>query len=165
MYPKQFSLVIGVVSSLVASHSCAEMAIPNNPEKDRPGSVLIAEGSHSAIESARQTVIGDKAAFAALWAEHSAHQNPVPVPPAVDFTMDSVVAVFAGNQPTGGHALALTSLEKTASGWALKLSLVAPGPDCMTTQAITQPWMMVRIPGHDLPVNIHITPVQRDCGQ
>jgi hypothetical protein len=165
MHSSRFSLLTGVAVVALCGQPKAVMALPGDPKAPIPDSALMAEGTRSAIETPRQTIIKDQAAFAALWAEHSTHENPAPRIPSVDFAADMVVAVFAGHQPTGGHALALTGLDKTPGGWELKLSLISPGPDCITTQVMTQPWVMVRVPGHDLPVNIHITPTERSCGQ
>lgn len=165
MHSIRFSLLTGATLMALCGQPNSALAMPDDTRASITDSTLIAEGTRSAIEAPRQTIIKDKAAFAALWAEHSAHENPAPTMPRVNFAADTLVAVFAGNQPTGGHAIALAGLDKTHGGWELRLSLISPGPDCMTTQAMTQPWMMIRIPGHDQPVNIHITPIERPCGQ
>lgn len=165
MHSIRFSLLTGATLVALCGQPNSALAMPDDTKAPITDSTLIAEGTRSAIEAPLQTIIKDKAAFAALWAEHSAHENPAPTMPRVNFAADTLVAVFAGNQPTGGHAIALAGLDKTHGGWELRLSLISPGPDCMTTQAMTQPWMMIRIPGHDQPVNIHITPIERPCGQ
>ena len=165
MHSIRFSLLTGATLVALCGQPNSAPAMPDDTRASITDSTLIAEGTRSAIEAPRETIIKDKAAFAALWAEHSAHENPAPTMPRVNFAADTLVAVFAGNQPTGGHAIALAGLDKTHGGWELRLSLISPGPDCMTTQAMTQPWMMIRVPGHDQPVNIHITPTERPCGQ
>ena len=165
MHSIRFSLLTGATLVALCGQPNSALAIPDDTKAPITDSTLIAEGIRSAIEAPRQTFIKDKAAFAALWAEHSAHENPAPTMPRVNFAADTLVAVFAGNQPTGGHAIALAGLDKTHGGWELRLSLISPGPDCMTTQAMTQPWMMIRVPGHDQPVNIRLTPTERPCGQ
>ena len=165
MHSIRFSLLTSATLVALCGQPNSALAIPADTKAPITDSTLIAEGTRSAIETPRQTIIKDKAAFAALWAEHSAHENPAPTMPPVNFAADTLVAVFAGNQPTGGHTLALAGLDKTPGGWELRLSLISPGPDCMTTQVMTQPWMMIRVPGHDQPVNIHITPTERPCGQ
>lgn len=165
MHSIRFSLLTGATLMALCGQPNSALAMPDDTKAPITDSTLIAEGTRSAIEAPRQMIIKDKAAFAALWAEHSAHENPAPTMPRVNFAADTLVAVFAGNQPTGGHAIALAGLDKIHGGWELRLSLISPGPDCMTTQAMTQPWMMIRVPGHDQPVNIHITPTERPCGQ
>jgi hypothetical protein len=165
VHPTRCSPLVAFLLAALCSQTNLAVVPPGDPKAPTPVSALIAEGTRSAIETPRQTIIRDQAAFDALWAEHSTHENPAPKIPSVNFAADSVVAVFAGHQPSGGHALALTDLNKTSGGWELRLSLISPGPDCMTTQVMTQPWVMVRVPGHELPVNIQITPTKRSCGQ
>lgn len=165
MHSIRILLLTGAALTAYYGQPNSALAIPADTKAQITDSAVIAEGTRSAIETPRQTIIKDKAAFAALWAEHSAHENPAPTMPPVNFAADTLVAVFAGNEPTGGHILALAGLDKIHGGWELRLSLISPGPDCMNTQAMTQPWMMIRIPGHDQSVNIHITPTERTCGQ
>jgi hypothetical protein len=124
---------------------------------------ILAEGAFSAIDQPQQTVLHDAAAYAALWASHAAHEEPPAKAPAVDFAKDTVAAVFAGTQPTGGISLAVSSLRQEKDGWHLRLELRKPGPDCMVTQALTQPWMLVRIPGSGQAVNMDIRVTEESC--
>lgn len=56
------------------------------------------EGQRSGIREARVAGVTDQAAWEKLWREHDA-QTPVP---AVDFSKESVVAVFLGERASGG---------------------------------------------------------------
>lgn len=163
MNHKRIRPLIGAVLMSVIGNSLPGMAAYESSTKGEPNLALIAAGSRSAIETPRNRIVKDKADFAMLWLEHTAHETPPPVPPDVDFSESTVAAVFAGNQSTGGYSLTLTGLDKTPGGWEVRLSLVTPGPDCMTTQVITQPWAMVRVPGHDQPINIQISPTRSSC--
>lgn len=164
MNQKRIRPLVGAILMSILTNPAAGMAAYDPPSKVEPNPAMIAAGSRSAIDTPRNRIVKDKADFAMLWLEHTAHENPAPVPPDVDFSESTVAAVFAGNQPTGGYSLTLTGLDKTPGGWVVRLSLVTPGPDCMTTQVITQPWAMVRVPGHDQPINIQVSPTQSSCG-
>ena len=153
------------LSLFIIAHSRAQ-----TPDEQKTGGSsmshyeLLAEGAYSAIEEPRQAVLRESGALGTLWAAHSAHLSPAPAPPVVDFASHTVVAVFAGNQPTGGHALAVSGLEKAPGGWVLRVALVKPAPDCMVTQVITQPWLLVSLPGRDLAVTVKIAESARPCG-
>lgn len=56
------------------------------------------EGQRSGIAEARFVGVTDQAAWEKLWREHDA-RSPVP---AVDFTKESVAAVFLGERASGG---------------------------------------------------------------
>ena len=124
---------------------------------------IIAQGTQSAIDAPRQEFVRDAKAFQALWAAHTQGASPAPARPAVDLSSSTVVAIFEGNQPTGGYSLAVSSLDKTASGWELKLSLDQPGPNCVVSQELTQPWIMVLIPSQEQPINVTLDEIPRPC--
>jgi hypothetical protein len=125
----------------------------------------LASGSFSAIDQPQQTVLHDAAAYAALWTLHAAHEDPPAVAPVVDFAKDTVAAVFAGSQPNGGVTLTATDLKREGAGWRLRLELRKPGPDCIVTQVMTQPWALVRIPGSSQTVSVDIRETERSCRQ
>jgi hypothetical protein len=124
---------------------------------------VIAQGTHSGIESRRQIVIEDAGAFRTLWAEHAAGTMPAPPVPEVDFSRDRVVAVFAGSQPTGGYALQPSPPEAAHGRPKIRFTLKRPGPNCMATQAMTQPFAMVRIPKSKSKVEIQVAETTVDC--
>ena len=124
----------------------------------------LASGSFSAIDQPQQTVLHDAAAYAALWAVHAAHEDPPAAAPVVDFGKDTVAAVFAGSQPNGGVTLTAIDLKREGADWRLRLELHKPGPDCIVTQVMTQPWTLVRIPGSGQTVRITVQETVTPCG-
>lgn len=61
--------------------------------------------------------------------------------PEVDFSKEAVVAVFAGEKPTGGFGISIEgSLAKA------RISLESPPEDAMVTQAITSPYAVFAVP-------------------
>jgi len=59
------------------------------------------KGHSSAIKQARETVILNSQQWQAFWKEHTA-ENPAPLP-AVDFSKEAVIAIFAGQRFRGGY--------------------------------------------------------------
>ncbi|HEV3485198.1 MAG TPA: protease complex subunit PrcB family protein [Vicinamibacterales bacterium] len=98
----------------------------------------------SQIDSARTVVVRTAADWAELWKEHTGTANP----PAVDFTRTMVVAVFAGMRPSGGYAVEITQIEKTDAAIVVTYRERKPGPDDITTQALTFPFHIVRTDAH-----------------
>ncbi len=66
---------------------------------------LTAEGG-SGVKLAKQVVVRDAAALAALWAEHSSYTTPAPAIPKVDFNTHMVLGSFAGTR-AGCHAIGI----------------------------------------------------------
>jgi hypothetical protein len=95
----------------------------------------------SNIRGARRLVIRDPATWAQFWSELGAG-----VRPNVNFSRDLVIAVASGERSTGGHDIYVQ--EVTRSGGDLRITVLetSPGPDCMTTMALTQPVDVVMVP-------------------
>lgn len=101
----------------------------------------VGKWTHTGVAEARRLVIRDANAWAEFWSELGVGDRP-----AVDFTRDLVVAVAAGQRPTGGHEIAVDQV--TQNGPVLTISVLEtrPGPNCMTTAALTQPVDVVVVP-------------------
>ena len=118
----------------------------------------IARGSDSGYQSASQMVIDNSERWIDLWQQHTSNAEPPPPIPQVDFTRYSVVAVFAGEQPTGGYSVEILSAE--TSGSQLKdRSLIAITVQYrqreagdFVTEALTYPYHIIRIPKIDSKV-------------
>jgi hypothetical protein len=95
----------------------------------------------SGIKGARRLVIRDPATWSQFWSELGAG-----VRPEVDFSRDLVIAVAAGERPTGGHDLEVRRVSKSGSELRITVVETSPGPGCMTTTALTQPVDVVLVP-------------------
>jgi hypothetical protein len=83
--------------------------------------------------------------------------------PKVDFTTRAVVAVFAGEEKTGGHSIVVSKIEDSGTTRTVAISRTAPGEGCMTTQALTSPYQIVEIPYADLQFTHTETLVTTAC--
>lgn len=101
-------------------------------------------GTHSAIQQAGYRVIEDNQRFAALWAELYRTRRPEPPMPDIDFEREIVVAVFQGQQPTGGYAVEVEAVQRIGRRAVVHVAQTAPEPDDMVTMALTSPYHLVR---------------------
>ncbi len=133
-------------------------------EKALPDVFMVLEqGTHSGIAAQRFDTVRDQAALRSLWREHRAGASPAPPMPEVDFSKEMVVAAFAGQKNTGGYQLNLTGLDRRGGRIDISLSLTQPGPDCLVAQALTQPFVIVRIPHSNKPVNFRLSAKTFSC--
>jgi PrcB C-terminal len=63
--------------------------------------------------------------------------------PDIDFRRHMVIAVGMGSQPSGGHAIAITRIERTGDGWLARV--VEREPGCPAAGVITSPYHVVRV--------------------
>lgn len=102
----------------------------------------IGQWTNTGINERRRLVIRDANGWAAFWAELGVGERP-----AVDFTRDLVVAVAAGQKSSGGHEIAVQKVSESNGELAIEVVETSPGPNCMTTSALTQPVDVVVFPG------------------
>jgi hypothetical protein len=100
----------------------------------------VARGATSSIETARTVVVRNADEWRALWKEHAGHSKA----PAVDFASAMIVAVFMGTKPTGGYAVEIAQIEQRDGEVVVTYRERRPGPDDITTQALTSPFHIVR---------------------
>lgn len=67
-------------------------------------------------------------------------------PGEIDFDANDLVIVALGEQATGGYAVNIDSIQLQAGELAVSGKATTPGPDAVTTQALTYPYSAVLIP-------------------
>ncbi len=102
----------------------------------------IGQWTRTGISEARRLVIRDANAWANFWSELGVGDRP-----AVDFSRDVIVAVAAGQRPTGGHEIVVERVINNGGELTVEIVETTPGPNCMTTASLTQPVDVVVLPG------------------
>lgn len=80
-----------------------------------------------------------------LWNRAYGNQLSVPPVPRVDFQRETVVAIFAGQKSTGGYGVEVERVSEENGELYLDVRFTSPGEGAITTQALTSPWVMVRV--------------------
>jgi hypothetical protein len=102
----------------------------------------ISRSSMSLVDATRHAVARSPAEWAALWKEHSGARPA----PDVDFAKVAVVAVFLGQRPTAGYAVAITGARQEGSTLIVQWLETKPPTDRMLAQIITSPVHIASIP-------------------
>lgn len=96
------------------------------------------EGNSDALKSIGTMHIETQAQYDAL-----GDANIFPGP--IDFDANDLVIVALGEQPTGGFAVKIASIQLDGGELAVTGKATTPGPDAVTTQALTYPYSAVLI--------------------
>ncbi len=87
--------------------------------------VTVAQGNASGVHEPTQLVIRDQAAWVTLWSRHrGATRDPVP---AVDFSRDMVIAIFADESGTP-RQLRIRQITQEADRLEVSYTLAVMGP-------------------------------------
>ena len=111
------------------------------------------------LATGTQAVGGDSPSFElatsrtdleAIWNRaYGAMTSPPPLP-EVDFGNASVAAFFLGSQRSGGYSVDVQNVALEGGEAYLDVAITQPAPGTLTTQALTNPWVMVRVDAPNL---------------
>lgn len=123
-------------------------------------------GQYSGIVGQRPQVftVDTQAEWEDFWSRHQADVMPTPPLPPVDFSRNMVVAVVDQEEPSGGYRLEITGIDEIEGGLHVLASKAVPGPGCLVTAAMTQPFHIVRTAKLDLEPRLQISEETYSCG-
>ena len=105
-------------------------------------SVLTYGAKATGMTERKNYAVYNKEEYARIWKLTGSTEKM----PAVDFTEGYVIAVFAGTRATGGYAISVEKVTDTEGARSVSLLIEKPGVGCITTQAITSPYQIIRVP-------------------
>ena len=97
--------------------------------------------TQTGIERPERLVFRDERSLAEFWSRLGTGE-----PPKIDFDRELVVAAASGQQATGGHSITIGRAVLRDGVLVVEVVESSPGPDCMATQALSQPVDVVAIP-------------------
>ena len=100
----------------------------------------LASGTQSNISTRKNYLITSASELQKLWGMIDVEGNP----PAVDFTKNTVAAIFAGTEPTTGYAIAVSKVEDT-NVRTVTVTLTKPGNSCVEGQLVTAPYVLIEL--------------------
>jgi hypothetical protein len=111
----------------------------------------LTQGNHSGIGTFTQVVVRSHDEWAAVWRRHAAGTTISPVPPAVDFSRNMVIAVFFGTGPAGQRTAISAIVERNSQLAVLVQIIGPPGPESDGLPQIT-PFHIVQLARSSMPV-------------
>jgi len=105
----------------------------------------LAGGSFCGIEKASDIIITSGEDWANLWEKVHRGTYPQKQLPEVDFSRETVLAVFMGTRSTGGYSIEITRVYKKNNVIKAVAQTSSPAPGDLVTTVITQPFHIVKI--------------------
>ena len=124
---------------------------------------VIAQGQHSNISIANQLVIRNKSDWINLLKINGDNSLNTPEKSkhlAVDFGDNIVIALFAGQQPSGGYSININNIKQVDNNLFVTINFTEPNKNEGVTLALTQPYIMVTTEKNDGKV-IFLAPQQK----
>lgn len=139
--------------------SCSGMG--SGPAKV-PAEVIL-NGTYSAINEKREMIIYTNDEYQKLMVEVYKNLDQMPRIPVVDFTKNSLVAVFSAQKPSGGYFINIDSITIGSKGLTVNVIESSPGSTCNVTDVITQPFEIVKIPKTDEKAVFKYKQIVKEC--
>ncbi len=105
----------------------------------------LAGGSFCGIEHAGEIIITSGEDWVNLWEKVHLGIYPQKQLPEVDFSRETVLAVFMGTRSTGGYSIEITRACKKNDGIKAFAETSSPSPGDLVTTVITRPFHIVKI--------------------
>lgn len=90
--------------------------------------------------------------FFSLWKSHKSSYNQQNDQPKIDFETNMIIAIFRGEQNTGGYDIQIKTIEESDAEIIVWGELLDPEDGTILTQAFTQPHHIVSIKKSDKPI-------------
>jgi hypothetical protein len=112
---------------------------------------VVAQGSQAVgIVAPEYRLLQTRDELSRAWNQAYGASLEVPRLPAADLARETLVAVFLGPKPTGGYGLDVRATTFDGGDLYVDVRERAPAADAIVTQAITSPWLLLRIPRGDV---------------
>lgn len=131
----------GMILIAACSNATNGTSMTTHPGNSIKWTRLIA-GNQCNIEAPLKLVIVNQEQFDSLWVKAFTMDMP-PEKPAIDFTKNSVVALFSGMVNKGGQSIEVTSIQQDQEkGTVIEATHRFPGKNCFSTMAIEFPYYL-----------------------
>lgn len=111
----------------------------------QPEMFSLAKGSYSGIDSAMTLVIDSDTRWMEIWNKIYAETQPRPELPEVDFSRETILAVFLGTRSTGGFSVEISRVVQRDGKIVAETERRSPRPEEPVTMALTSPFHIVRV--------------------
>ncbi len=119
---------------------------------------------NSGLEEPARVVVRDAQTWSALWTRIVANSGPKPPVPSIDFSREMLIVAAMGTRGSGGYSIRVGGVSSSSTELVATVIATSPGRSCPTTQAITSPVDIVRVPSSKLLVRFVEQQVVNECG-
>ncbi len=122
-----------------------DVAAYNPPSRDLIWEVIAQGNQAVGFDQEEYLFISSQQQFLSTWNRAYGSQLSVPSLPTIDFDRETLVAVFLGEKPSGGYSIEVQDVSLEDGDIYINMQKTEPAPGLITTQALTSPWVFVRV--------------------
>ncbi len=139
---KIFNLLLtGIIIVSSCSNSSNGTSVTTHSDSTIKWTKLIS-GNQCNIETSLDVLITNQAQFDSIWAKAFTMDMP-PEKPVIDFTKNTIVALFLGTVNKGGHGIEIAAInQSTDKEYSIEAIHKLPGKNCFSSMAIEFPYFL-----------------------
>ena len=146
------ALIIGVLVFLYSNKTIPPASSTAVTESQQVAAVAvpfteIVQGMQSSVSTRTNYLITSASDLEKLWKMIDAKGNP----PTIDFSKNAIAAVFAGQKPTAGYAIAVAAVQDTDVR-TVAVVLSEPKSTCAEKHTTITPYELITFPKTSLPL-------------
>ncbi len=124
---------------------------------------MILSNTFCAIDTKREVTINSKDEYDNLMKDVYANLDQVPKAPVVNFEKNTLVAVFIGARNSGGYMVNIDSVTEGSKNLTVYVTETKPGKSCVVTDAITKPFVIMKIPKTEKKAVYKYSEIVNEC--
>jgi len=141
----KFVSIVLIIFLSCSSSKNKENTLKNSNESAQVLFEILVENETGGFVKEEIRVIRDHTSLLAIYGYVNRVRKPGFSIPKIDFSKETVIAVFMGEKTTGGFAITIENVKEENEKLIVKIKETKPGPEDMVTMAITQPFCFVKI--------------------
>ncbi len=151
-----YPMLLAAVFTLV---SCSGM----DGEVKKIPAEMILSGTFCSIDTKREEIINNKDEYDKLMKDVYMNLDQMPKVPVVNFEKNTLVAFFSGARNTGGYMVNIDSIMEGSKNLTVMVTETKPGKNCVVTDAITKPFVIMKIPKTDKKAVYKYNEIINEC--
>jgi len=152
-----------IILGLLIFYQPSKLADSNLVFKTVESSGSVGKGFNSGHTERKNYVLRNQNDWELIWNQHTLNTGPKPDVPVIDFDKEMVIAVFAGEFPTGGYNIEIQEIKDSARMVKVRIQEISPSENCFVSQAFTQPFHIIKLEKIDKTVDFAIEKITEDC--
>ncbi len=145
------AIVAVAITGYVFLNSNGKITSPTQATMNAQAAVMvpftqIVQGARSTVDVRTNYLISSTSQLDRLWTMIDAKGKP----PVVDFASATVIAAFAGDEPSSGYNISIEKVEDAAMR-TVTIALEQPTAGCAGKKATTTPYILAEVPKTSLP--------------
>lgn len=141
-------IALGLASVLMAcksSKTSTDSGTDNGENAEKISWDVLDEGPYCGIQEPVSRLITNNDEWQTFYKKFGSNRFPSPEAPEVNFEENALIVSLMGMRTSGGHKVEINSMVKEGKTIKVSLTYVAPGDNCMVTEALTQPYIFALV--------------------